>query len=216
LKRLGQRLLVFVVYWLIRALRLTWKLEEGTYPSDVQGRIERKEAVAFGHFHEHDWPLIAFYFFRPVVVLVSLSQDGSLLTKFLDKLGFHVARGSSSRGAISGFRKMIETVHETGCPMVSLAVDGPRGPRRIAKKGLLKLAQHLDSPVVFGFVKTDRAWILRKSWSQAVIPKPFARMEMEYRELLSQTEVRESAKASDETEFLQRLQLRLDDFAGRA
>jgi lysophospholipid acyltransferase (LPLAT)-like uncharacterized protein len=217
MKTFGKILLVNFVYILLFLLRCTWRIEEGEYPGISKERIKNKIPTVIGHFHEHDWPLIAIHFFRPVVVLVSLSQDGSLLSLFLKKLGFHVARGSSSRGAVSGFRSLLESAQKSGCPLVSLAVDGPRGPRRVAKKGLLKLAQLLESPVLFAYSETRPAWILEKSWSKAVIPKPFATVKMQYKEIFSLEEVQQSLENKEsEDKAMLLIQQRIEEFASHS
>jgi lysophospholipid acyltransferase (LPLAT)-like uncharacterized protein len=209
-KKFGTPLLVQIVYYTIRLLRLTWTMKEQDYPGLVKERIKNNQPTVFGHLHEHDWPLIAYYFFRPVVVLVSLSEDGSLLTQFLKKLKFFVARGSSSRGAVSGVRQILSLSQENKASFVTLAVDGPRGPRREPKMGVIKLAQHLDSPVMFGWAEVDSAIILHKSWSKALIPKPFAKMQMRYKEIISLDEIRASkGNVSEEKRILEKFHIQI-------
>src|SRR6185436_8896547 len=53
------------------------------------------------------------------------------------------------------------------------AVDGPRGPARIAQPGAVWLAQATGNPVLPFHLEADRHWSLR-SWDRTQIPKPFA------------------------------------------
>jgi lysophospholipid acyltransferase (LPLAT)-like uncharacterized protein len=169
------------VWVLFTVLRWTWRLEEGEYPEGVKARLKSGEPVVFGHYHEDEWAMLAFYAYRGMNVLVSLSKDGSLMERFLSKLGFRIARGSSSRGGVSGLLGLIRSVKEASPPRIaSLAIDGPRGPRRRVKKGIFKLAESLRAPVVAGAAAADRAWVFEKSWSKAFIPKPFARVRVRY------------------------------------
>ena len=60
-------------------------------------------------------------------------------------------------------------------PAVGLTLDGPRGPRRVAKAGIAILAARTQTPLVPVAAALDRAWRLR-SWDRFMIPKPFARV----------------------------------------
>ncbi|NCN26189.1 DUF374 domain-containing protein [bacterium] len=199
---------VHLVYWVFAFLRLTWKLDEDALPPEIQERYKYKQVVVFGHFHEDDWPMISFYFNRPMIVMVSLSKDGSLLTMLLERLGFKVARGSSSRGSVSGFKRLVDLCRDSGVLNVSLAVDGPRGPRRKIKKGILKLAYILEAPIVFGLGEVERAWIA-KSWAKTVLPKPFSKMRLKYVVAFSQEEVKEYMDSNRIPEALELMEKRL-------
>jgi len=68
--------------------------------------------------------------------------------------------------------EMRQLVSEGGA--VAFTIDGPRGPRQIAKRGPVVLARITGAPIVPFYVSLDRAWTLR-TWDHFVIPKPFAR-----------------------------------------
>lgn len=53
-------------------------------------------------------------------------------------------------------------------------IDGPRGPRYVAKPGPVLLAKKTGSPISCFYVAIERAWILN-SWDLMIIPKPFSR-----------------------------------------
>lgn len=109
---------------------------------------------------------------RQVAVMISRSFDGEYIARILAKLGFRAVRGSSSRGgasALMGMRREIELGH----PVV-FTIDGPRGPRYVAKPGPVLLAQKTGQPVSCFYIAVQRAWILN-SWDRMIIPKPFSR-----------------------------------------
>ena len=60
-----------------------------------------------------------------------------------------------------------------GLPM-AFTVDGPRGPRRIAKTGAVMLARKTGNPMVPFSVECDSFWTI-SSWDRLQIPKPFTR-----------------------------------------
>ena len=57
----------------------------------------------------------------------------------------------------------------------AFTIDGPRGPRYIAKPGPVMLARRTRRPIVVFHIGLERAWTLEKTWDQFQIPKPFTR-----------------------------------------
>jgi lysophospholipid acyltransferase (LPLAT)-like uncharacterized protein len=81
-------------------------------------------------------------------------------------------RGSSSRGAVGaliGMRRELEHGHS-----VAFTIDGPRGPRYVAKPGPVLLAKKSGVPVCCFYIHVERAWVLN-SWDRMMVPKPFSR-----------------------------------------
>jgi len=107
-----------------------------------------------------------------IAVMTSKSFDGEYIARIIQKLGYIPVRGSSSRAgaeALLGMRAQLEQGHS-----VSFTIDGPRGPRYVAKPGPVVLAKKTGVPVSCFYVAVERAWILN-SWDRMVIPKPFSR-----------------------------------------
>lgn len=107
-----------------------------------------------------------------LAVMTSRSFDGEYIARIIQKLGFVAVRGSSSRGAVGaliGMRQQLEQGHGA-----VFTIDGPRGPRYIAKPGPVLLAKKAGVPVNCFYIAVERAWILN-SWDQMIIPKPFSR-----------------------------------------
>ncbi len=197
LQKIKEFLLVELIYFAHLLLRLTWKKVPGQYPPEIQQRIDQGLPTIFGHLHQDDISLSAFYIGKPVGVLVSHSKDGNLLTKFFHKIGFKVARGSSSRGAASGFLELLKICKEEKLCYITFAADGPRGPVGLTKNGIFKLAEILKAPVVPTVALANRRWTFRKSWSKGFIPKLFARVEAHYLEPISSEVICEKVKNKD-------------------
>ncbi|MBZ5508356.1 MAG: lysophospholipid acyltransferase family protein [Acidobacteriia bacterium] len=122
----------------------------------------------------HRSVLPAAYRFRnkKLAVMTSRSFDGEYIARIIQKLGFIPVRGSSSRGAVGallGMRQQLEQGHAT-----VFTIDGPRGPRYVAKPGPVLLAKKTGVSINCFYVAVERAWILN-SWDQMIIPKPFSR-----------------------------------------
>jgi len=109
---------------------------------------------------------------KQVAVMISRSFDGEYIARILRRLGYRPVRGSSSRGAVGaliGMRRELEDCH----PAV-FTIDGPRGPRYVAKPGPVMLAKKTGQSISCFYIAVERAWILN-SWDRMIIPKPFSR-----------------------------------------
>ncbi len=197
-----------LLWFLYRCLSLTWRKTSDPMPESVQKVIDRGDPYVAAHFHEDEWALVAFFLRQRPNVMVSHSKDGAAMARFLEFNGFHVSRGSSSRGAVSGFLGLLKSIKRSTDPekLVTLAVDGPRGPRRRAKNGIFKLAQALGGEILSVSIAADRAWVFRRSWSKAFLPKPFARVHRSFAVGLTQEEVAVGIERDDFADLGYRLE----------
>lgn len=110
----------------------------------------------------------------PCYAVVSLSKDGALLANALERLGFGLIRGSSSRGKETVKAEMKAKLREGRS--VAITPDGPRGPREVFKYGSIRVASETQTPILFADIEIERKWRLNKSWDKFEIPKPFSRV----------------------------------------
>lgn len=122
----------------------------------------------------HNRIFLATYFFRNrgIVVITSQSFDGEYIARFIQKFGYGAVRGSSTRGGVGALVEMIRLMREN-LPM-GFTIDGPKGPRYIAKKGACLLAKKTGNPLMPFSVEVEKYWEV-KSWDRMQIPKPFSR-----------------------------------------
>ena len=122
----------------------------------------------------HDRIFLATYFFRNrrIVVITSQSFDGEYIARFIQKFGYGAVRGSSTRGGVGALVEMIRLMREN-LPM-GFTIDGPKGPRYVAKKGACLLAKKTGNPMMPFSVEAEKYWTV-KSWDRMQIPKPFSR-----------------------------------------
>ncbi len=80
-------------------------------------------------------------------VLISRSKDGEVIAQVVGKWGFKLIRGSKGKkGAVEASMQMIEALKNgENCAMM---IDGPRGPAKIAKDGVIKIARLAGVPIV--------------------------------------------------------------------
>lgn len=112
-----------------------------------------------------------------LATLISQSKDGEYIARVVQRWGFTVLRGSSSRGGSGALRSMVRVLRDGQ----SLAVtpDGPRGPRRRLKPGSLLAARMSGVPILPTAAAATRAWWLG-GWDRFLVPKPLARVRLVY------------------------------------
>jgi lysophospholipid acyltransferase (LPLAT)-like uncharacterized protein len=100
------------------------------------------------------------------------SFDGEYTGRIMQKFGFVKVRGSSSKGAVRALLGMKREIEQGWT--VAFTIDGPKGPRYVAKPGPVVLSRSTGVPMVVFHIAMDRAWVL-KTWDGCMIPKPFSR-----------------------------------------
>jgi len=132
-------------------------------------------------WHGELFPFIALHGRHGMTCVVSQSWDGELLARVLESFGFSTARGSSSRGGLRALRAALRQHQE--CRGVVLTVDGPRGPRHVAKPGAGFVARVTKAPVlpVRAFMEPV---VTFASWDRFQLPLPWARCTIVYGPLL--------------------------------
>jgi lysophospholipid acyltransferase (LPLAT)-like uncharacterized protein len=107
-----------------------------------------------------------------IAVMVSRSFDGEYIARTIEKLGFVAVRGSSSHGgasALLGLKSQLERGFS-----VAFTIDGPRGPKYVAKPGPVLLSQASSLPMAAFYVALSDAWVLN-TWDALMVPKPFSK-----------------------------------------
>jgi len=169
---LVDRLIAVVVASAVRALRATLRyVREG---EDVLGQtLASGSAGIICGWHELFLIACCDRWQGDGYVMISQSRDGERVTRVAERLGWRVVRGSSSRG---GARALLQMVRVLRAPvMVGHFVDGPRGPRREVKPGVVLMAQRSGAVLIPTVYSTRWKWCA-PSWDRSQIPLPFARI----------------------------------------
>lgn len=111
--------------------------------------------------------------------LTSYSFDGELAARVVRHFGLYALRGSSSRGGAEALKEMQRAAALV--PALGFTLDGPKGPRRVAKPGVAILALKTGLPIIPHAFAAAPCWRMR-SWDQFIVPKPFGRLVSGYGE----------------------------------
>jgi lysophospholipid acyltransferase (LPLAT)-like uncharacterized protein len=129
--------------------------------------------IIFTFWHREIFSATWFWRKRGIVVMTSRNFDGEYIARIIRKHGYGAARGSSSKGAISALKEMIAEVRQGRD--TAFTIDGPRGPRSVAKPGAVLLAKATGAAILCFHIEPEHAGAFRKSWDQTQIPRPFSR-----------------------------------------
>jgi lysophospholipid acyltransferase (LPLAT)-like uncharacterized protein len=160
----------------IRLLARTWRIR--TVQEERWRTLhEARRPLVFLLWHEALLPLLWQHRHQGVVIVVSEAREGQYLADLAGSLGYGAVRGSSTRG---GARALLSAVRELReGRSIAFTPDGPRGPRRELKAGVVAAAQRGGGVIVPIHAEAERAWRLH-SWDRFLIPKPGARVTVTY------------------------------------
>ncbi len=138
--------------------------------------------VVAGSWHRH--AIFLFYFFRDLGrrgIMISRSLDGDLTAGIARRFGYTPIRGSSSRGGGQALQEMVRFMSDgSDKRLCGTAVDGPRGPARVLKKGMLALAKESGAWFVPMACSGDRVWTFPRAWDRTIVPKPLSRVVIDF------------------------------------
>ena len=159
-------------YWLVRTLGETLRFEVlGWQHAERVYATGRRCIWAF--WHRVIFSMMWWARHRGIVVLNSTNFDGQWTRRTIERLGYGTAQGSSTRGGLRGLAVMAQRL-EQGLD-VAFTIDGPRGPRYVAKPGPVLLARRTGFPILVFHVGLENAWTLTNTWDLFQIPQPFSR-----------------------------------------
>ena len=172
-----QRALIPIIGWVvwavIRLLGPTIRFE--VVGGKNSGRDYRPDQPPYIYAFWHRCIIPATWYFRnrKGVLMNTTNFDGQWTRRVIERLGYLTAQGSSTRGglrALAVMARRLEEGFDSG-----FTIDGPRGPRYVAKPGPVMLARRSGRPIILFHIGLERAWTLKKSWDLMQIPKPYTR-----------------------------------------
>ncbi len=131
------------------------------------------EPAVFVLWHGRLLPCSYRYRNEGLATLITRNRDGDYITGMIESWGYHVIRGSSSRGGSEALREIVRLLKRGGS--VALTPDGPRGPRQKMKLGPIQAARLANVPIVPVSASAASAWYFG-SWDRFLVPKPFTRI----------------------------------------
>jgi lysophospholipid acyltransferase (LPLAT)-like uncharacterized protein len=173
---------------------------------------DRRVPILFALWHGRMFLSIQAHRHQGIVTMASKSKDGEVIARWLERNGYAVARGSSSRAGGSALRVMVREVR--GGRHAALTVDGPRGPARVVQPGVVQLARLTGGWILPITSSSARPRFLR-SWDRYLVPGIFSKNVVAYGEPFAiPADLSDEAAAGRIATALDRTTREADDAAG--
>jgi lysophospholipid acyltransferase (LPLAT)-like uncharacterized protein len=159
-------------YWVMRLVGSTlhWKIVGWEHHEAIKNEGRQ---IIYAFWHGRIFAGTYFFRNRGIVVMTSQNKDGDYIARTIRRFGYQAARGSSSRGGSRALAEMIRQLKRNSS--VAFTMDGPRGPRYVAKPGAIWLASKSGNPILPFSLSAKNKWVF-SSWDQFQFPKPFSRV----------------------------------------
>ena len=169
------RWLIAVGFRLLQLLGRTLRYEIEDRAGIVKRPVIENYIGALWHNRLLIFPLVLRRFFpnRHGAALISASRDGDLLADAVERFGFDVVRGSSSRLGATGIRQLTDVLRSHRD--VVITPDGPLGPAYEPGPGIVFLAQKSGAAILPMNMEYSSCWRVN-SWDRFIVPRPFAKV----------------------------------------
>ena len=160
-KKYGTEIMCFFVVNLFRLERIFYKCKCINYP---------KEKCMFALWHAHQCGVFSCNQYRKTCIMVSSSQDGEIISRAANAVGVETVRGSKTRGGTKASLELIKRIQNEDING-ALTIDGPKGPNRVVKKGIIEIAKMANVPIVPAvYWSPEKRFLKFKSWDEFRFP----------------------------------------------
>ncbi|MBI4667749.1 MAG: lysophospholipid acyltransferase family protein [Elusimicrobia bacterium] len=169
---LAARILWLYTWFVVATSRTKWIGKE-------HGEIFRKSESPAIYTFWHNRQALLLYYHRGqrINVFISPSRDGELIARIAACFGIPVVRGSSRKKPIEGLLGLFRQIKKGD--RIAITPDGPIGPARQVKQGVVYLARALGIhilPLTCSFARK----VVLNSWDKFLFPLPFNRIVVGY------------------------------------
>lgn len=135
------KIVAFLASLFIRTLHATLRVRHVRAEN-----IEGAPQYILAFWHAHLLLMLHSRYRKPISVMISRSKDGEYIARVFDWYGVSSARGSSTRGGGAALRELVREAREG--KNIVFTPDGPKGPSRVLKVGVVVAAQMTGLPIV--------------------------------------------------------------------
>jgi len=170
-KRIEMEILSFFTTTLFYFIRAFYSCKNINYP---------KEKCIFALWHAHQCGVFSCNQGRKTVIMVSSSNDGEIISRAANAMGVETVRGSQTRGGTKASLELIKKIKDENMNG-ALTIDGPRGPKRVVKKGIIEIAKLSGVPIVPAIWWSPQKRFLKfKTWDEFRFPLTGTKLVMLY------------------------------------
>ena len=142
---------------------LLFKLKEFTY--SCKNVNYPNEPCIFALWHAHQCGLYSLEGKSKTNVMISRSKDGEIIARAAEIMGLKTVRGSITRGGASATLELVNRIKKGDNGAIT--VDGPKGPNRVVKKGIIEIAKMTGVPIVpITWYSPSKGYIKLNTWDE--------------------------------------------------
>lgn len=166
------RLLGILWAWLLRLQAATWRVRrEGT--EELDRAFAEGRGLLIGMWHGKYVPLFVLLRRYEGVAFTSRSRRGRVIAEICRNFGYRSVE-LPDRGREASLELMRRAL--PGEPAGGIVVDGPLGPPRVVKRGIVVLAAEQGRLVFPASVAADRKRVVEGRWDRMLFPRLFSRV----------------------------------------
>lgn len=113
---------------------------------EYQCLLKEKKPLILASWHGTLIPPLFYLRDQEIYVMASYHSDGRFIGQILRNFGWQLISGSSGKSGLHGFLELLKRIREG--KITALTPDGPTGPARVLKPGLLQAAKKTGVPIV--------------------------------------------------------------------
>jgi lysophospholipid acyltransferase (LPLAT)-like uncharacterized protein len=171
-ERIQIRVIGWLGYWVVKLIGRSLRWEVHGWENRQAGEALGKRLI-YTFWHREIFAATWFWRQRGIVVMTGYNFDAQFTARVIEKHGYGAARGSASRGAVRALVGLVRAIQRGSD--TAFTIDGPRGPRFVAKPGAVMLAKATGAAILCFHIRPARSWVFSKSWDRTEIPRPFSR-----------------------------------------
>jgi hypothetical protein len=167
-----------ILIWFLSAFYKIYLLtlrKKVVFSPEFEDYLKTKKPVLLSFWHQDVNTLLYITWKFTTLSMISDSKDGQLVAQVMEQMGSVAARGSSRTNPVKALKGFIRLMR-TGKYWASVAVDGPKGPPKKAKSGIVESARIFKCPIFSVSAAYSSKWTLKKSWDNTIIAKPFSKV----------------------------------------
>ena len=163
--------------WVIYLLYNTnkWNIEGEEHYKKL---IDQGQSVIISIWHGRVLTFVKQLAYKKYYAVAGTHYDAEIIARICANLGWNVIRGSSSDKGREAYEAILDALNQPGS-VVAMTPDGPKGPAKIPKAGIVKAAQRTGAVIIPAAAHSTKRWGFT-NWDTFYVAKPFSKIVLRY------------------------------------
>lgn len=156
------------IFLLSNLLKCFFKFEDLFFRYKRVNFPEIKPCI-FALWHAHQCAIYCNKDKERLYALISPSNDGEIIAAGSKAMGIDVIRGSKGRRGVGSSIELLEKLEQGNS--IAITVDGPKGPARKVKDGVINIAKLSQVPIIpMCWYSPEKTFLKFKTWDEFRVP----------------------------------------------